>query len=168
MEFLTQENENKHTMPSHHERRELPYEPAQLFELVLDIESYERFLPWCGGARILKRDKEARRMEADLVITFKGFRETYTSAVTYEPPGQKPGEAGSVDVQMLRGPFKYLKNHWRFIPNENGTTTIDFFVDFTFRSKLLEKLIGMMFSHAVEKMVSAFEAEARRRFTTGA
>jgi len=137
-------------MPSHAEQRQLPYQPAQLFDLVADIESYPQFLPWCRAARIVERRPEC--VTADLIIGFKMFRETFTSVVSLGPPER-------IDVEYVRGPLKHLTNRWRFLPDATGCI-VDFYVDFAFRSRLLEGLIGTVFGEAVSRMVGAFEVRA--------
>jgi len=139
-------------VPTHAERRKLPYTPEQLFDLVADIDSYSEFLPWCVASRVRKRNGDV--LKADLVIGFKMFREKYTSQVTLQRPDR-------VDVEYLQGPFKYLNNHWVFEEDEDGGTSLDFFVDFEFRSALLQKMIGVVFNEAVKMMVGAFETRAR-------
>lgn len=141
-------------MPTHAEKRPLPYTADQLFDLVADVEKYPEFLPWCVGARIRKRDGDV--FFADLVIGFKMIRERYTSKVTLDR------DAKRIDVVYTEGPFQYLNNHWAFIPNADGTTTIDFFVDFEFKSKILQKVIGTLFNEAVKLMVGAFEKRANQ------
>ena len=137
-------------MPTHAEKRVLPYTEEQLFEMVADVRRYPEFLPWCVGARIVSRtDNE---LIADLTIGFKMFRETFRSQVTLERPHH-------VHVRYLTGPFRYLNNHWRFRPVENGTE-VDFFVDFEFKSRLLQAVIGTVFNEAVRLMVRAFERRA--------
>jgi coenzyme Q-binding protein COQ10 len=142
-------------MPTHAERKYLPYSPAQLFDLVADVEKYPEFLPWCVAARIRKRDGAV--MFADLVIGFKMVRERFTSKVVLSAPGR-------IDVTYTEGPFSYLNNHWIFEPAADGGTNIDFFVDFEFRSKLLQKLIGALFNEAVRLMVAAFEKRAKQLY----
>jgi coenzyme Q-binding protein COQ10 len=137
-------------MPTHAEQRHLPYTQEQLYDLVADVERYPEFLPWCVAARIRRR--EGNLLIADLVIGFKMLRERYTSKVTL-------GD-GRVDVAYLEGPFKYLNNHWIFKPAESGGTIIDFYVDFEFRSKLLQTVMGALFNEAVKLMVGAFEKRA--------
>ncbi|MGF1592013.1 MAG: type II toxin-antitoxin system RatA family toxin [Kiloniellaceae bacterium] len=139
-------------MPTHKERRVLPYSPAQLYELVIDIERYPEFLPWCLGARV--RTREDDLIVADLIIGFKMFRERFTSCV-------KPdAAAGRIDVTYAEGPFRYLENHWVFLDHPAGCE-IDFYVDFEFRNKLLQRVIEALFHEAVRRMVSAFETRAR-------
>jgi coenzyme Q-binding protein COQ10 len=139
-------------MPTHAEKKVLPYTPEQLFDLVADVERYPEFLPWAVAARI--RSREGNVVTADLVIGFKMFRERFTSRVVLD-------RARRIDVSYTEGPFKYLDNHWLFEPMQGGGTCIDFFVDFEFRSAILQRLIGMLFNEAVRRMVAAFETRAK-------
>jgi coenzyme Q-binding protein COQ10 len=138
-------------MPTHAEKRHLPYTPQQMFDLVADCERYPEFLPWCVGARIRKRIGNV--YFADLIIGFKLVRERYTSKVTLNAPNR-------VDVTYTDGPFSRLNNHWVFEQAEDGGTNIDFYLDFEFRSRLLQTLIGPIFNEAVRLMVHAFEKRA--------
>ena len=140
-------------MPTHAEKRYLPYPPGDLYELVADIEKYPEFLPWCMALRVRKRSSNI--ITADMVIGFKVFRESFTTQVTLTPQTR-------VDVEYLNGPFKYLNNHWIFRETEDGGCEIDFYVDFEFRSALLQKAIGVVFNEAVGKMINAFETRARK------
>lgn len=137
-------------MPTHAERRPLPYSPEQLFDLVADVAKYPEFLPWCVATRIRRQDEQ--EMVADMVIGFKMFRESFTSRVSLNRPDK-------IDVIYENGPFKYLENHWIFEPSPDGCV-IDFHVDFEFKSRLLEKAIGAVFQEAVHRMVGAFETRA--------
>lgn len=142
-------------MPTHAEKRPLPYTPQQLFDLVADIESYPEFLPWCVGSRIRRR--QGNLVVADLVIGFKMFRERFTSRVVLDQAGQR------IDVTYSEGPFKHLDNHWIFEAHPGGCM-VDFYVDFEFRSKLLQKLIEPLFHEAARRMVAAFEGQARKLY----
>jgi len=137
-------------VPTHAEKKYLPYTPTELFDLVADIERYPEFLPWCVGTRI--RSREDNVVVADMIIGYRAFRERFTSRVTLARPDR-------IDVAYSEGPFKYLQNHWLFVPDGAGTT-IDFFVDFEFRSRILQALIGVVFGEAVRIMVKAFERRA--------
>jgi coenzyme Q-binding protein COQ10 len=145
-------------MPTHAEKKVLPYTSEQLFDVVADVRRYPEFLPWCVGARILSRSET--EIVADLTIGFKLFRETFRSQVTLERPHH-------VHVRYLNGPFRYLNNHWRFNPVANGTE-VDFFVDFEFKSRLLQAVIGTVFNEAVRLMVRAFERRAYILYRRGA
>jgi coenzyme Q-binding protein COQ10 len=138
-------------MPTHAEQRVLPYTPQQLFDLVADIERYPEFLPWCVAARV--KERSAALVVADLVIGFKMFRERFTSRVALDPPER-------IDVTYAEGPFRYLNNHWKFVPVNSGCK-IEFFVDFEFKSRLMQKVIELLFGEAVRRMVGAFEKRAR-------
>ena len=142
-------------MPTHAERRKLPYAPEQLFELVADVERYPDFLPWCVGARV--RERKPTLVVADLLIGYRMVRERFTSRVTLDRPGR-------IDVSYSDGPFRYLDNHWLFEPLAEGGTMLDFYVDFEFRSRMLQKVIEVLFNEAVKRMVSAFETRARRLY----
>ncbi len=139
-------------MTTHAEKRTLPYTRDQLFDLVIDVEKYPEFLPWCLGCRVKKREEGL--VVADMVIGFKVFREGFTSRVAHQRPHR-------IDVSYTDGPFKYLDNHWIFNDLGNGHTEIDFFVDFEFRSRILQAAIGAVFGEAVRKMINAFEGRAR-------
>ena len=143
-------------MPTHAEKRRLPYRPDQMFDLVAGVDRYPEFLPWCKAARITRREGEDV-FYADLVVAFKMFRERFSSKVTLHP-------AHKIDVEYINGPFRYLKNHWQFDPHPEGCL-LDFYVDFEFRSKILQNLIGLLFNEAVRRMVAAFESRARQLYT---
>ena len=145
-------------MPTHAEERVLPYTPEQLFALVADVERYPEFLPWCVGARI--RERNGNEILGDLLIGYKMVRERFTSRVVLSRPDR-------IDVSYSEGPFKYLNNHWLFLPQSNGGCLIDFYVDFEFRSKMLQKIMGMFFNEAVKRMVGAFEARAHQLYGPG-
>ena len=145
-------------MPRHEERRVLAYSPDQLYKLVAEVEHYPEFLPWCLAARI--RQRKERLLVADLVIGFKVFRERFTSRVELNP------EARRIDVTYAEGPFRYLNNHWVFNPHPEGCE-IDFFVDFEFRNKVMQKVMQALFHEAVTRMVRAFEKRARDIYGAG-
>lgn len=145
-------------MPTHSEQRMLPYTAEQLFALVADVERYPEFLPWCIGAHICERRPD--RIVAELVIGFRLLRERFVSRVTLDPPRR-------IDVTYEQGPFAYLNSHWIFTPIEGGCR-IDFFVDFEFRSRLLQRVMGVVFGEAVRRMVGAFEKRARDLYGGGA
>ena len=147
-------------MPSHSEQRRVPYAPDQVYALVADIEAYPEFLPWTSGMRIRGRrplpaeEGDGEVIDAEMIVSFKVFRERFGSRVTLRPLERR------IDVAYLDGPFRYLNNRWRFLENEEGSTTIDFFVDFEFKSLVLQKLIGVVFDQAMRRVVRAFEERA--------
>ncbi|GJL84812.1 MAG: ubiquinone-binding protein [Micavibrio sp.] len=139
-------------MPTHNEKRILPYTPEQLFDLVADVEKYPEFLPWCLKSRITKQEGDV--FYADLIIGYKMVQEKFTSKVTLTKPDE-------IHVEYIKGPMKHLSNHWKFTPESDGSCTIDFFLDFEFKNKIFQNLIGVFFEKALRKMVSAFESRAK-------
>ena len=128
-----------------------------MFDLVADIPRYAEFLPWCAGARITGRQAQEdgrEALHADLVIGYKAFRGTYTSRVALDRAAMK------IDVTHIRGPFKHLINHWLFLPQPDGSCLIDFVIDFEFQNPIIRKLIEIVFTEAVSRMVQAFETRA--------
>ena len=138
-------------MPTHAEKRTLPYSPDQMFQLVADVGKYPQFLPWCAGAKV--RTQTETELVADLTIGFGPFRESFTSRVELDRPHK-------VVVKYEHGPFRYLNNQWTFEPDPTGCQ-VKFFVDFEFRNLLLKSAIGVVFNEAVRRMVNAFLKRAR-------
>jgi coenzyme Q-binding protein COQ10 len=142
-------------MPTHHETKRLPYTAQQMYDLVADVESYPKFLPWNSAARIRSRKPVpgGEVMEADLVISFKVFRERFGSRVTLWPQVRK------IDTEYLDGPFRHMKSSWAF-RDAPGGCEIEFFVDFEFRNAILQGIIGVVFNDAMQRVVRAFERRA--------
>lgn len=146
-------------MPRHSESRVLPYTVDQMFDLVADVARYPEFLPWTAAARIGSREsyEDHEVLEADLVISFKVFREKFGSRVTLWP------DRKVIDTEYLDGPFKYLKSQWTFTEVGNGCR-VDFWVDFEFRNRLLQSVIGVVFGEAMNRVVRAFERRAQQLY----
>jgi coenzyme Q-binding protein COQ10 len=143
-------------MPTHSETKRLPYSARQMYDLVADVEAYPKFLPWNAAARIRSRralDSGAEVMEADLVISFKVFRERFASRVTLWPQTLK------IDTEYLDGPFRHMRSNWAFRDRPGGCE-VDFHVDFEFRNAILQGIIGMVFNDAMQRVVRAFERRA--------
>lgn len=130
-----------------------------IYQLIIDVEKYPEFLPWCNKANIL--EKKTKYFIADLVITFKVITESYCSRVDLKAP---KGGYAEINVSLISGPFKTLRNRWTLKKLKNNQTEIEFFIDFEFKSSLLDKLISLMFYKACEKMLTAFEDRAKFLF----
>jgi coenzyme Q-binding protein COQ10 len=142
-------------MPTHHETRNLPYTAQQMYDLVADVGKYPQFLPWCAAARV-RRTRPVDKgtvMEADLVISFKVFREKFGSRVTLWPEDMR------IDTEYLDGPFKHMISNWTFRDAGAGCE-VDFFVDFEFRNRVLQAAAGVFFNDAMQRVVRAFERRA--------
>ena len=129
----------------------MPYSAEQMFDLVADVKAYQEFLPWVIAMRVRKDTPEETL--ADMIVGFKGLRETFTSRVRKDRPH-------SINVEYVEGPLKYLHNDWRFRPDGNGCL-VDFSVDFAFKNRMFEMLAGQVFTRALRKMIGAFEERAR-------
>lgn len=142
-------------MPSHAEKRILPYSSEQLFDLVMDIDKYPEFLPWCLAARVNERKRN--ELGADVIVGYGPFREKFTSRVRFKRPKE-------IEVDYLQGPLTQLQNKWTFRDMRGGQCEVDFFIDFALKSKLFEKLVDQFFHRALVKMINAFEARALKLY----
>ena len=145
-------------MPSHHETRHLPYSAEQMFDLVADVKRYPEFLPWVSAMRV--RSDAPTETLADMIVGFKGLRETFTSRVGKQRPE-------CITVDYIEGPLKFLRNDWRFLPEPDGCA-VDFSVEFAFKNRVFEMLAGQVFHAALRRMTSAFEARAAQLYGTSA
>ena len=134
-------------MPTHAEQKVLPYTPDQMFDLVAGVEQYPDFLPWCLAVRITHREEDA--FYADLIIG-----EKFGSKVMLDHDNK------IIRVEYLSGPMRYLSNKWEFSQTEDGQCLVDFYVDFEFKSKMLQNLMEVFFNEIVKRMVGAFEGRA--------
>ncbi|MEQ9038434.1 MAG: type II toxin-antitoxin system RatA family toxin [Silicimonas sp.] len=142
-------------MPTHSETRRLPYTAQQMYDLVADVSRYPEFLPWTAAARIRETREEGDRtvMLADLVISFKVFRERFGSRVTLWPKDRK------IETEYLDGPFKHMISHWSFA-EAGDECDVSFHVDFEFRNRLLQTTATVFFNEAMQRVVRAFERRA--------
>lgn len=150
-------------MPTHHEKRVMPYSAAQMYDLVADVMRYPEFIPWIAAARIRSvtpHSNGTQLMAADLIVSFKVFREKFGSRVVLDENARR------IEIEYLDGPFKYMRSHWAFADVDGGCE-VDFSVDFEFRNLLLQKMIGVVFNEAMERIVAAFEARARDLYREG-
>jgi len=129
-----------------------------MFALVADVERYPEFVPLCCALRVRRRELSAAGLEtliADMEIGYKAIRETFTSRVALDPAGLK------IRVEYVDGPFSQLENIWNFRDApDGGGSTVEFFIAYEFRSRLLAAVMGAMFDAAFRKFSAAFEARA--------
>ena len=129
-----------------------------MFALVTDIARYPEFLPWVVALRV--RADSDREAVADMIVGFKGLRESFSCRVHKQRPS-------AVSVSYIEGPMRHLSNEWHFEPAEGGGCRVDFMVDFSFRSRMFEALAGQMFDKALRKMIAAFETRADELYGAG-
>lgn len=144
-------------MHSHREVVKLDFSKKQLFDLVLDIETYPDFLPWCSGAKIIHRDKD-NLLYADVEISYQAFKYKYTSEVKFS------FQEGFIKATQLKGPFKSLENIWHFREIEQEIE-VEFEIRMELKSKLLDKMLGIIFDYAYSKMMHAFIDRAKEIYT---
>ncbi len=148
-------------MPRAEDTRIVPFTPAQMFDLVADIDAYPAFLPWCKALRVRSRevDGEGRGLiVADMIARFKGFEERFTSRVTLDRP------ALAIDVAYVDGPFSHLENQWRFMAEESGSK-VHFTIDFAFRNRILQMLANQMLERALLRLSEAFVTRAHELYS---
>ncbi len=148
-------------MPTHSEIKPLPYTAQQMYDLVADVGKYPEFLPWTAAARIRSNEERGDHwvMDADLVISFKVFRERFTSRVVLWPDTKK------INTEYLDGPFKHMLSNWKFEDTDTGCN-VHFDVDFEFKNAILQKIIGVVFNEAMTRVVRAFEVRAADLYGT--
>lgn len=135
------------------ETKYLSFQSLDLFDIIVDVDKYAEFLPWCMASRVRQRNGDGFLI-ADLSIGYGSLREKFTSSVSSDR------EKLRVITTQTIGPFKHLRSEWRLLDGIDGRTEVSFDIEFEFRSFLLEKLIGAVFESAAHKMISAFETRA--------
>ena len=143
-------------MAVHRVTKVLPYAPAQLAALVADIRAYPDFVPWVTAMRTWSPREEApgvSLIDAEAAVGFSFLKERFSTWVRHDR--NRP----MVEVGLIRGPFRHLKNRWEFLPDPAGTR-VEFMIDFAFKSRLLDGMLHANFDRAVSKLMNCFEARA--------
>ena len=137
----------------------IPCKKEQLVEMVLDIEKYPEFVPWCLEGRINEKKESSDLIEikADLKVGKKFLNETYSSLVLYYK------EKDKIIVTNIEGPLKHLKNEWIFKEVNNGTQ-LEFEIDFELKNNLLNLVMKKSFNLGLDKIAKAFENRAIKLF----
>jgi len=144
-------------MPEYKTKRHVEHTARNMFDLVADVEKYPEFLPLCEGLTVRSRKDGGggkSLLVADMTVGYKSIRETFTTQVLLKP------EELAIDVKYLDGPFRYLDNKWRFLPDGDAACFIDFFIDYAFKSRMLGMVMGTMFDRAFRMFAEAFEKRA--------
>src|SRR5216683_5181214 len=144
-------------MPRFSNKRRVQHRAEQMFNLVADVERYPEFVPLCQSLKIRQRTPKPDGTElvvADMTVSFKLMRETFTSRITLDRPNLK------ILVEYLKGPFSNLENRWTFEPKGDDACDVGFFIAYEFRSRMLAMLMGTMFDAAFQRFAAAFEKRA--------
>ncbi len=128
----------------------------KLIDMVLDIEKYPEFVPWCLSSKIYEKleNNDTIEIKADLTVGKKILNQTYTSKVIYYK------RRDYILVTNIKGPLKYLKNEWFFFEELNNKTKIEFKIDFELNNKFLNKIMEKSFYLGLNKIADAFEKRA--------
>ena len=146
-------------MPSASIKKKIPCSKENLIEMVLDIEKYPEFVPWCLGSKIHDKIDKGDKIEikADLTIGKFFFRDTYKSFVIYYK------SVDSIHVTNIDGPLKHLENQW-FFKQDGDASEVEFHVDFELKNKILNVLMIKSFDIGLKKIADAFEKRAIELF----
>ncbi|WP_340121952.1 type II toxin-antitoxin system RatA family toxin [Methylobacter svalbardensis] len=128
------------------------FSAQQMFDLVNNIEAYPKFLPWCSGSRILKREDDI--VEAELIISKGGFKKSFSTR-------NKIVNGRRMTVSLLSGPFSSLEGTWDFIPLREDASKISLNLEFEMSGKLASLAFGAVFNQICNTMVSSFTARAK-------
>ena len=142
-------------MPTASIKKKIPCSKENLIKMVLDIEKYPEFVPWCLNGKIHTKKERKNEIEiiADLTIGKSFFNETYKSFVIYDK------SLDSIHVTNMEGPLKRLENKWFF--KQNGENSeVDFHVDFELKNKILNIFMTKTFDIGLKKIADAFEKRA--------
>ena len=130
----------------------LPYSSLQIYDLVIDINSYPDFLLWCLSAKEYGTNK--KKFVADLEIGYKFLKESFSSEVLANSPKR-------IFSTAISGPFKVLNNEWQFKDLSNNKCEVQLKIEFKFKSALMHGMIGKIFENSSRTMIDAFEERAK-------
>ncbi len=147
-------------MPKASVKRLIECKKEDLINLVLDIEKYPEFVPFCYNAKIYESNENSdlKNIIADLTIGKGPFKDTYKSDVVFNK------KKDSINVKNIEGPLNHLSNNWKFYDKENGTTEVTFDIDFEIKNKFLNSLMVVSFQFGLEKIADAFQKRAEKLF----
>ena len=147
-------------MPKASVKRLIECKKKDLINLVLDIERYPEFVPFCYDAKIYKTKDEGdvKNIIADLTIGKGPFKDTYKSDVVFNK------KKDSIYVKNIEGPLNHLSNNWSFSDKQNGITEVIFGIDFEIKNKFLNSLMVVSFQFGLEKIADAFQKRAEKLF----
>ena len=149
-------------MPKASVKRLIECQKKDLINLVLDIEKYPQFVPFCYDAKIYENKKEGdiQKIIADLTIGKGPFKDTYKSDVAFDKKND------TIYVKNIEGPLNHLSNNWTFSDKKNGITEVTFDIDFEIKNKFLNSLMAVSFQFGLEKIADAFQKRAENLFSS--
>jgi coenzyme Q-binding protein COQ10 len=150
-------------MPQFQTKTAANHSADQMFALVADVEKYPEFLPLCEALKVTSRKERDGRtlLVAEMSVGYKAIRETFTTQVFLKP------DEKTIEVKYIDGPFRYLTNVWTFVDIAEGRSSVDFFIDYEFKSRILGAVMGSMFDRAFRMFSEAFEKRADQIYGAG-
>lgn len=150
-------------MPKFESTRIVTFTPRQMFDLVADVERYPEFVPLCERLTIrTRREREGTTLlVADMTVAYKMIRESFATQVLLDPDKRQ------IDVEYIDGPFRFLRNQWRFEDDPKGCRVV-FFIEYEFKNRALGMVMGSMFDYAFRRFAVAFEERAAKVYAAPA
>src|SRR5690606_11066716 len=130
----------------------VPYNCAQMFDLVADVEKYPQFLPWCGGAEVHHQDEEG--MKASITISIAGIKQTFTTQNDHDYPNE-------ITVKLVDGPFSHLTGLWRFQVLSEDACKVIYTMEYAFSNRALEMVVGPVFNRIATSFIDSFTQRAQ-------
>ncbi len=131
----------------------VPYSAERMFDLVAAVDQYPQFMPWCGGATILERYEHG--MKASISIHFAGVRQSFTTQNTHDYPR-------AIHLSLVDGPFSMLEGHWEFQALDDHACKVLFTLEYSFSSRMLERVVGPVFNRIASSFIDAFTQRAEQ------
>lgn len=136
----------------------VPYSSAQMFALVSDVASYPQFLPWCKASEVMSQDEDG--IQASVTLSWAGVEKTFVTRNLHQ-------QGQVIDIQLVEGPFKQLEGIWRFeqLGELGSKVTLD--LEFSFSSRILDKMVGPVFTQIANSLVESFHKRAQEVYDEG-
>jgi coenzyme Q-binding protein COQ10 len=151
-------------MPKFETRHPVAFTARQMYDLVADVEAYPQFLPLCDALAVKSRtpqDAGGEVLVCNMDVGYGPIRERFTSRVTLAPSAQQ------INSTYVDGPFRRMDNRWQFLDTAPGRSDVVFFIDYEFKSMMLQLLMGSMFDVAFRRFTAAFEERASKVYGVG-
>ena len=149
-------------MRHHKEKKIMPFSADQMFDLVVDIEAYPSFIPWCRDIRIISQSSHSKGsiIKSEMVVAFKSLRESLISEAVL------CGDKSSIEINYREKLFKYFHSKWTFHQRDDGSSLVEFETSYEFKTKIFELLAGAFFWRAAQMIVAAFEERAHKIYSS--
>jgi coenzyme Q-binding protein COQ10 len=142
-------------MPSIKNSRLMPYKIELLYSVIIDVEKYEKFIPWCKNITIISKKKQ--EIISDVQVEFLFIKECYRSIAKFTPPKKRNGEINAkANIEMIHGPLSHMSTTWHLKALGEEKTFVDFECDFAFKNKIYNKVASTVIMTANKKIMDSF------------